>query len=35
MHLEGAIDDLAAAAGADERIGRTGPRRTPAPAPAG
>jgi WS/DGAT/MGAT family acyltransferase len=31
--LEGAIDDLAAAAGADERLGRTGPRREPAPAP--
>jgi diacylglycerol O-acyltransferase len=31
-HLEGAIDDLAAAAGADHRVGRTGPRRRPTPA---
>jgi WS/DGAT/MGAT family acyltransferase len=30
-HLEGAIDDLARAAGADDRAGRTGPRRTPTP----
>jgi diacylglycerol O-acyltransferase len=30
-HLEGAIDDLAAAASADERLGRTGPRRRPTP----
>jgi diacylglycerol O-acyltransferase / wax synthase len=28
-HLEGAIDDLAAASGADDRAGRTGPRRRP------
>jgi hypothetical protein len=33
--LEGAIDDLAAAAGADERLGRTGARRHAAPTPAG
>jgi diacylglycerol O-acyltransferase len=32
--LEGAIDDLAAAAGADDRAGRTGPRRAPTPAAA-
>jgi WS/DGAT/MGAT family acyltransferase len=32
-HLEDAIDDLAAATGADDRVGRTGPRRTPAPTP--
>jgi diacylglycerol O-acyltransferase len=31
-HLEGAIDDLAAASGADDRRGRTGPRRKPTPA---
>jgi diacylglycerol O-acyltransferase len=31
-HLEGAIDDLAAASGADDRHGRTGPRRKPTPA---
>jgi WS/DGAT/MGAT family acyltransferase len=31
-HLEAAIDELASAAGADERVGRTGPRRTPTPA---
>jgi WS/DGAT/MGAT family acyltransferase len=31
--LEGAIDDLAAAAGADERLARTGPRFQPTPAP--
>jgi diacylglycerol O-acyltransferase len=28
-HLESAIDDLAAAAGAEHRVGRTGPRRSP------
>jgi WS/DGAT/MGAT family acyltransferase len=28
-HLEAAIDDLARVAGADDRTGRTGPRRTP------
>jgi diacylglycerol O-acyltransferase / wax synthase len=28
-HLEGAIDDLARVAGADRRVGRTGPRRKP------
>jgi diacylglycerol O-acyltransferase len=28
-HLEGAIDDLARTAGADDRTGRTGPRRQP------
>jgi diacylglycerol O-acyltransferase len=33
-HLEAAIDDLAAAANADERLGRTGPRRKPTPVPA-
>jgi hypothetical protein len=27
--LEGAIDDLAVASGADDRVGRTGPRRRP------
>jgi diacylglycerol O-acyltransferase / wax synthase len=32
-HLEGAIDDLARAAGADDRVGRTGRRRTPTPVP--
>ena len=32
-HLEGAIDDLAAAAGADVRVGRTGPRRRPTAVP--
>jgi diacylglycerol O-acyltransferase len=32
--LEGAIDDLAAAAGADARTGRTGPREHPTPTPA-
>lgn len=31
-HLEGAIDDLATAAGTDHRVGRTGPRRRPTPA---
>ncbi|MCW3002425.1 MAG: wax ester/triacylglycerol synthase family O-acyltransferase [Conexibacter sp.] len=30
-HLEGAIDDLARVAGADDRAGRIGPRRTPTP----
>jgi WS/DGAT/MGAT family acyltransferase len=30
-HLEGAIDDLARAAGADDRADRTGPRRKPTP----
>jgi diacylglycerol O-acyltransferase len=30
-HLEGAIDDLARVARADERVGRTGPRRKPTP----
>jgi diacylglycerol O-acyltransferase / wax synthase len=30
-HLEGAIDDLAAASGADDRAARTGPRRRPTP----
>jgi WS/DGAT/MGAT family acyltransferase len=30
-HLEGAIEDLARVAGADDRVGRTGPRRTPTP----
>jgi len=30
-HLEGAIDDLARVADADDRAGRTGPRRTPTP----
>ncbi len=29
--LEDAIDDLATAAGADVRLGRTGPRRRPTP----
>ena len=32
-HLEGAIDDLAAATGADDRAGRTGPRRRPTSVP--
>jgi WS/DGAT/MGAT family acyltransferase len=32
-HLEGAIDDLAAVTGADDRTGRTGPRRRPTPVP--
>jgi diacylglycerol O-acyltransferase len=31
--LEGAIDDLATAAGADDRLDRTGPRRRPSPVP--
>jgi diacylglycerol O-acyltransferase len=31
-HLEAAIDDLAAAAGVDDRLARTGPRRRPTPA---
>jgi hypothetical protein len=30
-HLEGAIDDLARVADADDRAARTGPRRTPTP----
>jgi diacylglycerol O-acyltransferase len=30
-HLEGAIDDLARVAGADDRAGRIGPRRAPTP----
>ncbi len=30
-HLESAIDDLAAVANTDERVGRTGPRRRPTP----
>ncbi|HWH94488.1 MAG TPA: wax ester/triacylglycerol synthase family O-acyltransferase [Baekduia sp.] len=32
--LEGAIDELAAASGADDRVGRTAPRRMPTPAAA-
>jgi diacylglycerol O-acyltransferase / wax synthase len=32
-HLEGAIADLGAATGADDRVGRTGPRRRPTAAP--
>jgi WS/DGAT/MGAT family acyltransferase len=30
-HLQGAIDDLARVSGADDRAGRTGPRRKPTP----
>jgi WS/DGAT/MGAT family acyltransferase len=33
LQLEGAIDDLATASGADDRLGRTGPRRRPSPVP--